>query len=89
MLLIAGQTTRPILVEFFCGHSGVVGGYYRLKKIRVFLFEIIIFFLKILFFSKIFFPWATPRGLQLVFNKSSNILLIEGDHSFGVESRFT
>ena len=34
MLPIAGQTAGPIGLNFFCGHSWVTGGCYRLKKIR-------------------------------------------------------
>ena len=31
MLPIAGQTTGPIELKFFCGNSGVAGGCYKQK----------------------------------------------------------
>jgi len=33
LLRIAGQTAGPIGLKFFCGHSVVAGGCYRLNKI--------------------------------------------------------
>ena len=36
MLPIAGQTALSDWAEFFCGHSWVVGGCYRLKKSKYF-----------------------------------------------------
>ena len=32
MLPIAGRTAGPVGLIFFCGHSWVAGGCYRLKK---------------------------------------------------------
>ena len=49
---IAGKTAGPIGLKFFCGHSWVVGGGYRLKKRH--------------FLSNFFFHWH--RGaFKLVF----------------------
>ena len=48
MLPIAGQTAGPIGLHFFCGHLGVAGGCYRLKKSKKNVLQFFIFF--------IFFP---------------------------------
>ena len=44
MLLIAGQTAGPIGLKFFCGHSWVARGCYRLLKNSKFFFKFLFFF---------------------------------------------
>ena len=48
MLSIAGQTVEPIGLIFFCGHSWVAGGCYRLKN-RKKISQLFLFFFNIYF----------------------------------------
>ena len=62
MLSIAGQTAGPIGLKFFCGHSWVDGGCYKLILKKIFFLDIIF---KI--FKKISFAGsAGPFSLLLI-----------------------